>query len=88
MVTKVKLRNMLGLAGLSEIEVRGRGENWEVECFERRAQVLFRRFCRTHKIAYHGFTTGYDSLIAKAGQGPQSYEYTCDFGDKASIHHY
>jgi hypothetical protein len=88
MVTKTKLRNMLALAGLPEIEVKGRDENWEVECFERRAQVLFRRFCRINKIAYRGFTTGYDSLIAKAGQGPQGYEYTCDFNDKASIHHY
>ena len=88
MVTKTKLRNMLALAGLPEIEVSGRGEKWEVECFERRAQVLFRRFCRRNKIAYHGYTTGCDSLIAKAGEGPQGYEHTCDFSDKASIHHY
>jgi hypothetical protein len=87
MVTKVKLRNMLAVQ-LPEIEVRGKGENWEVECPDRRAAVLFRRFCRRNKIAYNGFYTGYGALIARQGPGPQGYEYTCDFGDKASIHHY
>lgn len=88
MITKVKLVNALARAGIVNIEVCGRGQNWEAECADRRAIVLFRRFCRQNKIAYHGYYTGYGALVARAGQGPQGYQYDCDFGDRASIHHY
>jgi hypothetical protein len=72
----------------ADFEIRGAGANWQIECADRKANALVRRALRVAHVEYHGFLAGHGGWIFKGGKGPQSYQYTCDYGDKASIHHY
>lgn len=88
-VTKVQVKNMLAKASLQHVdyELRGKGRDWSVECLDRRTNVLVKRALRKAGMFNGGFLTGHGGWIYD-NVDRSSYAYTCDFGDKASIHHY
>jgi hypothetical protein len=88
-VAKVRVRNVLAAAGLENVsyEVRGRGRDWCVECADRRTSVLVRRAMRKANVYNGGFLCGWGGWVYD-NVDRSGYQYTCDYCDKASIHHY
>lgn len=88
-VTMVRVRNILNRAGLQDVsyEIRGRGQNWSIECADRRTSVLVRRVMRQEGIYNGGYLGGWGGWVYD-NVDRSGYAYTCDFGDRASIHHY
>jgi hypothetical protein len=88
-VTKVQVKNALNKAALENVqyELRGRGQDWHVECADRRTSVLVKRAMRKAGIYAGGYMAGWGGWVYD-NVDRSSYAYTCDFNDKASIHHY
>lgn len=89
-MTKTQIKKLLAAAALEAVsyEVTGKGADWEVECADRRTSVLVRRVLRRAGVYAGGFKAGWGGWVYKAKGQPSGYQYTCDYGDKASIHHY
>lgn len=88
-VTKVKVKSILAKAALENVsfEIRGRGLDWSVECADRRTSLLVKRALRKAGVHTGGFLAGWGGWIWD-NVDRSSYAETCDFGDRASIHHY
>jgi hypothetical protein len=88
-VTMVRVRNILARAALENVsyEVRGRGRSWQIECADRRTSVLVRRVLRRAGVYNGGYLAGWGGWVYD-NVDRSGYQYTCDYCDKASIHHY
>lgn len=88
-VTKVQVKNALNKAALQSVsyELRGKGRDWQVECADRRTSVLVKRAMRQAGIYNGGYMAGWGGWVYD-NVDRSGYEYTCDFCDTASIHHY
>lgn len=88
-ISKVKIQNVLKRANLQNVsfEIRGRGQDWQIECADRRTSLLVKRALRKAAIRTGGYLAGWGGWVWD-NIDRSSYAHTCDFGDRASIHHY
>lgn len=88
-ISKTRVSRMLARANLQNVsfEIRGRGLDWSVECADRRTSLLVKRALRKAGVRVGGFLAGWGGWIWD-NVDRSSYAHTCDFNDRASIHHY
>lgn len=90
-ISKTRVVRMLAKAANKlknvSFEVRGKGLDWSVECADRRSSLLVKRALRQSGVRVGGFLCGHGGWMWD-NVDRSSYAYTCDYSDKASIHHY
>jgi hypothetical protein len=85
--TRMQVKKVLAKLQDVGFELRGAGRNWTIECVDRRANVLVKRALRQAGIRVGGYMAGWGGMVYDTVDR-SGYQYTCDFGDRASIHHY
>jgi hypothetical protein len=85
-MNKTQIKKLVAKLGVDAV-VSGRGANWEIECADRKASVVVKRALRLAKVYCGGYKAGWGGWVYDT-VNRSSYAYTCDFGDKASVHHY
>lgn len=85
-ISKTKVANALKRAGIA-VEVRGRGNDWRIECADRRESLTVKRALRKAGIRVGGWLAGWGGWVWD-NVDRSSHAYTTDYCDVASIHHY
>jgi hypothetical protein len=88
-ISKTRIVRLLERAALENVsfEVCGRGLDWSIECADRRTSILVKRALRLAGVRTGGYLAGWGGWVWD-NVDRSSYAYTCDFNDRASIHHY